>query len=96
MVESAATRRQAKQLGEYVRTWRKLLNLRMDDLCERANISRSTLTRIEQGHPGVSLGAFLEVVRCLGQLNTLTAALDPYETDLGRARADLKLPERVR
>jgi hypothetical protein len=38
----------------------------------------------------------LQVARALGQLDRIVAALDPYETDLGRARADALLPQRVR
>jgi hypothetical protein len=32
----------------------------------------------------------------LGVLDLLVPALDPYETELGRARADQALPQRVR
>ncbi len=39
---------------------------------------------------------FLNVTRVLGVLDRVVTALDPYETDLGRARADQRLPERVR
>ena len=45
---------------------------------------------------GVGLDVFLAVARALGQLDRVVAVLDPYETDLGRARADETLPERVR
>lgn len=38
----------------------------------------------------------LGVLRALGQLDALGKALDPYETDFGRARADQALPQRVR
>jgi len=93
---SPTTLRHARELGEHVRTWRKLQNLRMEDLAERANVSRGVVHRIESGNPGVSLGAVLEVLRCLGQLNVLVEALDPYESDLGRMRADARLPDRVR
>jgi hypothetical protein len=40
--------------------------------------------------------AFLSVARALGVLDAVVTALDPYETDLGRARADEALPKRVR
>lgn len=93
---SPTTQRRARELGEHVRTWRKLQNLRMDDLAERANVSRGVVHRIESGNLGVSLGSLLEVLRCLGQLDVLVEALDPYESDLGRMRADAHLPERVR
>lgn len=42
------------------------------------------------------MAVFLKVSRALGQLDRVVEALDPYETDLGRARADWNLPQRVR
>jgi len=44
----------------------------------------------------VSIENLLRVLRALGILDTLPRALDPYETDLGRLRADEQLPRRVR
>lgn len=38
----------------------------------------------------------LRVARALGVLELLTKALDPYATDVGRLRAEEKLPTRVR
>jgi transcriptional regulator with XRE-family HTH domain len=83
-------------IGEQLTAWRKLQNLTAAQVAVRANISRGTLHRIESGSLGVSLESFLSVARALGILNTLVDATDPYETDLGRARADLVLPKRVR
>ncbi|MFC7485448.1 hypothetical protein ACOCJ7_02890 [Knoellia sp. CPCC 206453] len=48
------------------------------------------------GAPGVSMESLLGVARALGALERLVAALDPYQTDLGRARASKALPKRVR
>jgi len=93
---SATVNRHARLLGDHIRTWRKLQGLRMEDLAERAGISRALLGRLENGNTSISLGAFLEVARCLGQLDAVTKALDPYESDLGRLRADEQLPIRVR
>ena len=42
------------------------------------------------------LETYLNVLRALGRLDDAVTALDPYETDLGRARADQVLPKRVR
>lgn len=36
------------------------------------------------------------VLRALGVLDALPKAVDPYESDIGRLRADEQLPERVR
>ena len=90
------TRHAAVQLGEQLLTWRKLQRLTAQQLSERAGINRGTLRRLEHGDPSVGLDTFLNVVRALGQLDRLVTALDPYETDIGRARADEALPTRVR
>ena len=54
----------------------------VDQLAERASITRGTLRRVENGDPGVGLGEFLTVVRALGQLDALTAALEPGRDDV--------------
>ena len=38
----------------------------------------------------------MNVCNALGIASLVTDATDPYETDLGRARADQQLPQRVR
>jgi len=93
---SARTRRAAAVIGEHLVAWRKLQGLTATQVAERANISRPTLRRVEHGDAGVSMEAFLQVARALGQLDRIVDALDPYETDLGRAQADAVLPKRVR
>ncbi|GAA2909023.1 transcriptional regulator [Actinoplanes cyaneus] len=86
----------AASIGEQFVVWRKLHGLTAVQVAERAGISRNTLRRVETGDPGVSMLAFLSVARALGVLEALVTASDPYETDLGRARADEILPMRVR
>ena len=76
--------------------WRKLRGLTQAQLADRADISRDTLVRLEGGDGGVSLENLLRVLRALGVLDSLPKALDPYETDVGRFRADERLPRRVR
>lgn len=93
---AARTARAARQLGEHVTVWRKLQGLTAEQVADRAGISRTTLRRLEHGDPGVRLETFLDVVRVLGAVDRLVTALDPYETDLGRARASEILPKRVR
>ena len=88
--------RAATDIGTQLTAWRKLLNLTALQVAERANISRSTLRRLEHGDTGVSLETVLSVVRALGALDRLVDALDPYTTDLGRTRATAALPKRIR
>jgi len=90
------TRRAEKDLGEHIRAWRKLQGLTVQQLADRAGVNRSTITRLEQGSDSVRLDVFLNVAGALGQLDNVVNATDPYETPLGRARADEALPQRVR
>ena len=88
--------RAAADIGSQLAAWRKLQNLTAQQVAERANISRDTLRRLEHGDPGVTMESLFGVLRALGALDRLVDALDPYTTDLGRTRASLALPKRVR
>jgi transcriptional regulator with XRE-family HTH domain len=92
----AKTRRAAMTLGGHLRTWRKLQNLTAAQVAERAGVHRDTLGRLERGETTVGLDVFLNVAQALGVLDAVVGALDPYDTPLGRARADQALPQRVR
>lgn len=93
---SARTQRASKALGERCVEWRKLQGLTADQVAQRAGISSPTLWKLESGDPGVSLGVFLDVARALGFSDQLLDAVDPLETELGKARAGQALPKRVR
>jgi len=88
--------RAGTQLGSHIAVWRKLQGLTAQQLAERAGITRSTLSKLEAGELTVTLASYLNVLRALGQMDAAVRAIDPYETDLGRARADEVLPQRVR
>jgi transcriptional regulator with XRE-family HTH domain len=91
-----AVRRALRDVGDNVRTWRKLRGLTQNQVADRAGIDRKTLMRIERGDGGVSLEPTLRVLHSLGVLEGVPRAIDPYETDVGRLRADEELPRRVR
>lgn len=86
----------AQRVGAHLSAWRKLQSLTAEQVAERAGISRGTLRRLENGETSVGIDVLLNVARVLGQLDRVVEAFDPYETDLGRARADQALPKRVR
>jgi len=83
------------QVGEDLRTWRLLQRLTVEQVADRAGVGRTTVLRLEAGK-GANLGTVLRVARALGVLDQLVASLDPYESDVGRLRADEALPQRVR
>jgi transcriptional regulator with XRE-family HTH domain len=89
-------RRAQRDIGGHVQAWRKLRGLTQNQLADRAGIDRKTLMRVERGDAGVSFENVLRVLHGLGVLDSLPTAVDPYETDVGRLRADDQLPRRVR
>ena len=83
------------EIGESLRTWRRLRELTVAETADRAGIGVSTLQRLERGQGG-TVETLLRVARALGVLDQLTGALDPLSTDVGRLRATEALPTRVR
>lgn len=90
------TKLAARSIGESITTWRKLRGLTMQQLAEKANISRATMSRLEKGDPSVSFETVLNVATMLGILDRVIDAFNPFETDYGRLRAEEELPQRVR
>lgn len=88
--------RALRAIADHLVTWRKLRGLTQVQVAERAGVSAGTLRRLEDGDGGISLENLLGILRALGLLESLPRALDPYETDLGRLRAEEQLPQRVR
>jgi transcriptional regulator with XRE-family HTH domain len=95
-VTPLAVDRSLRILGEHVSNWRKLNRLTAAQVAQRANISRETLRAIEQGKGTASTENLLRVLRIIGILDSVVAAADPYQTDVGRLRMDEILPKRVR
>lgn len=91
----AAVTRALREMGEDLSTWRKLRGLTAAEVADRAGLAAKTVLRLESGQ-GATLENALRVARALGVLDSLTEALDPYATDVGRLRADEALPMRVR
>lgn len=86
----------ARGIGAHFATWRKLQRLTAQQLAERAGVSRSTISKLENGDSSVGFDVVLRVARALGVLQGLEDALDPLNTDLGRARLEQRLPQRIR
>jgi len=91
-----AVRRALREVAEDVAVWRRLKGLTQVQLADRAGVSRDTLGRLEGADGGVSTENLLRILRALGVLDGLEAALDPYASDVGRMRSEERLPQRVR
>ena len=83
------------ELGEDLATWRRLRNLTINEVAERADVARGVVIKLEVGD-GATVESLLRVTRALGVLGALASALDPYASDVGRLRAGETLPQRVR
>ncbi|MCB9320471.1 MAG: helix-turn-helix transcriptional regulator [Lewinellaceae bacterium] len=77
------------EFGENIRLARLRRKLSSEKVAERAGIGRSTLVKIEKGHPGVGIGLYLNVLKVLGlEKDFLQLAKDD---ELGRKLQDAKL-----
>ena len=74
---------------------RRQQRITVDLLAERANISVPTVRALLNEGRG-SLENFLRVSRILGLLDHVVAGTDPFNTSVGRLRADEDTPRRVR
>lgn len=77
------------EMGENIKLARLRRKLSAQQVAERANISRPTLTSIEKGAPTVSVGSYLLVLQVLGlEKDFLLLAKDDV---LGRKLQDAQL-----
>ena len=82
------------QLGENIRLARLRRRFSMRLVAERAGMSLPTLRSIENGRAGTTLGAYANVLHCLGLHDDL--ALVARDDVLGRKLQDAGLPTRRR
>lgn len=77
------------EFGENIKLARLRRKLSSEQVAERANISRPTLTEIEKGSPTVSIGSYFSVLQVLGlEKDFLLLAKDDV---LGRKLQDAKI-----
>lgn len=91
-----SVRRALLKLGADVSTARRRRRIPMELLAQRAFITRKTLSRIERGDSGVSLGIFASVMFGLGLLDRVTNLVDPSSDALGLQLEEGALPRRIR
>jgi transcriptional regulator with XRE-family HTH domain len=89
-----ASAKEMEALGQRLRDARLRRRFSMETVCLRANLSRPTLYKIENGDPSVAIGFYVQVLRVLGLLGDLSFI--GKEDTLGRRLQDESLPQRKR
>ncbi len=88
------TKRILSEMGENIKLARLRRKLSAEQVAERSNISRPTLSAIERGAPTVSIGSYLLVLQVLGLENDfLLVAKDDI---LGRKLQDAMIQTNLR
>ena len=84
-----------QEFGENIKLARLRRKFSLEQVAQRADISRTTLTAIEKGNPGVSVGAYANVLFVLGLEKDLLKVAE--DDSLGRKLqdADLIVKERA-
>ncbi|ALM85820.1 helix-turn-helix domain-containing protein [Bordetella sp. N] len=84
------------RLGQEISTARRARRLSQEDLAQRIGTSLSTVRRMEDGHPGTALHAFLRALHVLGRLADVVNVLATENDALGMELMREQLPQRVR
>lgn len=86
--------RMLENLGENIRLARLRRRLSAQQISERANISRPTLSSIEKGRPNVSIGLYIQVLFVLGLAEDILKV--GRDDELGRKLQDAELTVKER
>jgi transcriptional regulator with XRE-family HTH domain len=88
--------RSLRKLGGDIRDARLRRRIPMAQLAQRASLSRTTLTKIEKGSAGVSMGAYARVLFSLGMIDRLADLADSRHDEIGIRLEEERLPQRIR
>jgi transcriptional regulator with XRE-family HTH domain len=84
------------KLGADIKAARLRRRITMALMAERAFVSRSTLQKVEQGDPAVSLGVYATVLFILGLSERIADLADAATDSVGLQLDEDRLPKRVR
>jgi hypothetical protein len=84
------------RLGADIATARRLRGISVQLMAERALVGRNTITRLERGDPGVSIGIYATVLFVLGMADRLAMLAAPSTDTVGLAQAEARAPKAPR
>jgi transcriptional regulator with XRE-family HTH domain len=82
-------------LGQDISRARRARRISTTDMATRMGVGRSTLHRLEQGDPGVSLNTLAMALSVLGLFDRLAQLVDPASDTLGLRLAEKTLPKNI-
>jgi hypothetical protein len=88
--------RALRKLGHDIRDARLRRRIPVAVLAQRASVSRMTLSKVEKGDPGVSVGTYATVLFTLGMVDRLADVADPRHDTVGLQLEEERLPKRIR
>jgi transcriptional regulator with XRE-family HTH domain len=88
--------RALRKLGQDLRDARLRRRIPTALMAERASISRTTLNKVEKGHPGVSFGNYATVLFVLGLSDRIGDLADVRSDIVGLELDAERLPRRIR
>lgn len=89
-------KRALSKLGADIRSARLRRRITTTLMAERAFIARSTLQKVEQGNPAVSLGIYATVLFILGLSERVADLADVRKDSVGLQLEEARLPQRIR
>ena len=88
--------RALRKLGKDIRDARRRRRIPTAIMAERASLSRTTLSKVERGEAGVSLGGYATVLFVLGLSDRLASLVDATTDSRGLELDEENLPQRIR
>lgn len=80
-IMTAEAAQEMKSLGQLIQIARKRRKMSVSDLANRVGADRRTISQLEKGSPGVSLGVFMQVLSVLNLVRGFSEVLQP-ENDI--------------
>ncbi|MDF1671139.1 MAG: helix-turn-helix transcriptional regulator [Roseovarius sp.] len=94
-IGSLNARRALEALGANIKTARLKRRISVKGFAERVGVSDSTITRLEKGDDGVSIGTLAMACLVLGELDRISDFLDAGSDDTGLLLDREALPKRI-
>ena len=94
-ISSLNARRALEALGANIKTARLKRRISVKGFAERVGVSESTISRLEKGDDGVSIGTLAMACLVLGEIGRISDFLDPGSDDTGLLLDRRALPKRI-